>query len=91
MTVVGKYAAGRPFSLEVRDFLAFHRNGHVSYLPYFQAGWNVWAEEHDRPFPIRSRTSSWCLIKNGKSERRFIFPAVGDRLSMDGELDSKEK
>lgn len=31
------------------------------------------------------------LVKNGKSERHFIFPAVGDRLSIDGELYSKEK
>jgi hypothetical protein len=31
------------------------------------------------------------LIKNGKSERHFIFPAVGNRLGIDGQLYSKEK
>jgi hypothetical protein len=31
------------------------------------------------------------LIKNGKSERHFIFPAVGDRLNIDGQLYQKER
>jgi hypothetical protein len=31
------------------------------------------------------------LVKNGKSERHFIFPAVGNRLNIDGQLYSKEK
>jgi hypothetical protein len=31
------------------------------------------------------------LVKSGKSERHFIFPAVGDRLNIDGHLYSKEK
>jgi hypothetical protein len=37
------------------------------------------------------RDNVLMLTKNGQSERHFIFPAVGDRLSIDGELYSKEK
>jgi hypothetical protein len=37
------------------------------------------------------RDNTLMLVKNGKSERHFIFPAVGDRLSIDGQLYSKEK
>lgn len=37
------------------------------------------------------RDNTLMLAKNGKSERHFIFPAVGDRLSIDGQLYSKEK
>jgi len=31
------------------------------------------------------------LIKNGKSEPHFIFPAVGDRLNINGQLYQKER
>ena len=37
------------------------------------------------------RDNILMLVKNGRSERHFIFPAVGDRLSIDGQLYSKEK
>jgi len=36
------------------------------------------------------RDNVLTLVKNGKSERHFIFPAVGGRLSIDGQLYSKE-
>jgi hypothetical protein len=31
------------------------------------------------------------MVKDGKSERHFIAPAVGDRLAIDGQLYSKQK